>query len=93
MTQLSAEPWPDGRRVRVGIVLTPFLERPNIEVVITDEEQQEAAAIHIIEIIDNRMSFTMHLRSKQTGGVFTLTASLNYPEHGAVHRDSITFTV
>jgi hypothetical protein len=93
ITELSAEPWPDGHRVRVNLVLTPFLERPNIEVIITGEDQLEAAAIHIIETIDERMNFTMHLRSKEPRGTYTLTASLNYPDHGTVFQDSVTFTM
>ena len=35
--ELRAEPWPeDGRRVRIHLEVTPFLERPNLEVPITD---------------------------------------------------------
>ena len=33
---LRAEPYPDGRRLRVALDLTPFQLRPNIELLLTD---------------------------------------------------------
>jgi hypothetical protein len=93
ISQLSAEPWPDGRRVRVSIEITPFLERPNLEVSITDENQQEVSSISIIETIDDRMTFTMHMRGQPSSSPYTLTARLQYPEIGTVHQESAVFTV
>lgn len=91
--QLGAEPWPDRRRVRVTLEITPFLEPPNIEVVITDPHQQEVSSVSIIQTIDSRMTFTMHLRGPEITGTCTLTATLSYPDAGTVHQDNITFEV
>jgi hypothetical protein len=91
--QLGAEPWPDGRRVRVSLEITPFLERPNIEVTITGKQDQEISSINIIGSIDNRMTFTMHLRGEEITGACTVTAVLNYPEIGTVHQESAGFEV
>ncbi len=89
---LRAETWPDeSRRVRVHLDVTPFLERPNIEVTITNENGDEAASINIIESIDAHMTFTMHLRGITTAGTFTLSASLSYPDHGIVDQKSVLF--
>jgi len=76
--QLRAEPWQDNRRVRVYLEITPFQQRPNSEIVITDDSGKEVANVSIIETIDPRMEFTMHLRSQETAGEYHLTATLFY---------------
>jgi hypothetical protein len=91
---VRVEPWPeDARRVRVHLDVTPFLQRPNIEVVIANEAGDEVASITIIESIDAHMVFTMHIRGNQTEGMFSLAASLSYPELGAVDQKSINFKI
>lgn len=89
--ELRVEPWPDSHRVRVHMQITPFLERPNIEATITDAGSKEVANIHIIESIDDRMTFTMHIRSEEVKGPYSLTATLSYPDIGTVSQDSVVF--
>jgi hypothetical protein len=92
IVSLRAEPWPeDGRRIKIHLELTPFLERPNLEVAITDAQSQEVASINIIETIDDRMTFTMHLRGEVVSGEYTLSASVFYPEIGPVDQKSTPF--
>ncbi len=92
--ELRAEPWSeDGRRLRVHLDVAPFLERPNIEVSITNENGDELSSISIIESIDTHMTFTMHLRGNNIGGKLTLKASLSYPEIGEVDQKSMIFEV
>ena len=89
---LRAEPWPDGgRRVRVHLEITPFKERPNLEVSIADINGVEVSSINIIESIDTRMTFTMHIRSKEVSGKYTLSASLAYDNLGKVDEKSVSF--
>ncbi len=89
---LRVAPWPeDPRRVRVHLDVTPFLQRPNIEVSITTESGAEAASISIIESIDSRMVFTMHIRGEPMNGKYTLSASLSYEETGAVDQQRVVF--
>jgi hypothetical protein len=78
--QFRAEPWPDGRRVRVTLELTPFLKRPNSEIKITDEQGEEAASISIIETMEPKMEFTMHLRGADVHGAYTVSAQVFYLE-------------
>lgn len=87
------EPWSeDWRKVRVHLQITPFLERPNIEVIIKDPQEEEVASIYIVESIDDRMVFTMHIRSPEINrGSFTLQASLQYPEAGTVAQERVVF--
>ena len=91
---LRAEPWPDdGRRVRVYMDVTPFLERPNMEMTITDAEGEATASISIIESIDVNLTFTMHIRGAVLRNPYTLSAVVFYPdpEIGRVDQKSITF--
>lgn len=88
--ELRGEPWPeDGRRVRIHIEMTPFLERPNIEVNISDKDGKEVSSIDIIESIEFRMTFTMHIRSSEAQGPFTLSAALKYPELGVIDQSNV----
>jgi hypothetical protein len=91
--EVRVEPWPeDGRKVRVHLQITPFIERPNIEVIIKDPSEEEVASIYIVESIDDRMTFTMHIRGQTAlEGTYSLIASLNYPEAGNVAQEIIVF--
>lgn len=76
---LTAEPWSDGRRVRVNLELTPFQKRPNGEINILNDDGEEVSSVSFIETIDPKMQFTMHLRTLETEGEFTVTATVFYP--------------
>ncbi len=89
---LRAEPWPENaRRVRIHLDLTPFKERPNVEVRITDAGDQEVASITIIESIEDRMTFTMHIRGETVQGPYTLSARVFYPEIDSVDQKYVPF--
>jgi len=78
--QFRAEPWPDNRRVRVYLEITPFQKRPNGEIQITDAPGNEVANLSIIETIDPKMDFTVHLRADKIGGEYTASATVYYYE-------------
>ncbi len=89
---LRAEPWSeDGRRLRIHLDVTPFLERPSIEVAIANENGDVLSSISIIETIDAHMAFTMHLRGETLQGKLTLSANILYPEIGEVDQKSVVF--
>jgi hypothetical protein len=92
ITGLRAEPWPEnGRKVRVHLDVTPFLERPNMEMIITDSEGAYVSRINIIESIDARVTFTMHIRGENLKNPYTLAATVTYSEVGTVDQKSISF--
>lgn len=91
---LRAEPWPeDSRRVRIHLEITPFIERPNMDVSIQDQNGNEVSSISIIENIEINITFTMHIRSEEVSGVYTAAAGLYYPDHGTVDQKSISFEI
>lgn len=90
LLDLQAQPWPeDGHRVRIQLDVTPFLERPNLEVVIKDENGIDVSSISIVESIDAHMTFTMHIRSAQLSDRYTIFASLHYPDIGKVDEKDV----
>jgi hypothetical protein len=78
--QFSALPRRDGSRIDVKTELTPFQKRPNIEVSIKNSEGAEVAALSVVEAIDPKMDFTMHLREADTSGKYSATITVFYAD-------------
>jgi hypothetical protein len=92
LIDLRAEPWPNqAKRVRIHLEITPFLERPNLQVTISSPDGHEVSSIHIIETIEARMTFTMHLKGEVEEGPLHLKANLFYPDTGIVDEKNVTF--
>ena len=82
--QLKATPL-DERRVRVYLEIDPSQKRPNLDLVIMDEQGNTLASASIIESMQRKMEITMHLRGAHPGGGCTLQAKLFFatlPEPG-----------
>jgi len=78
---LKAEAYPDGRRVRVSIEITPFLEKPNGDIVITNGEGQCVAEASFIGTIVSKFDMTLHLRqSRQEMGEYRAAVTIFYTE-------------
>jgi len=77
---LQVAPWPDGRRVRVQVEITPFQQRPNLHIQIADAQGFEVASLVATQILQARMEFTLHLRQPETQGHYSVAAYLAYPE-------------
>ncbi|MBP6177193.1 MAG: hypothetical protein KA473_04885 [Anaerolineales bacterium] len=76
---LSAKPYPDGRRLRVNMEVTPFQKRPYIEVILTNADGDEVASTNIVEPLSWKLEFTMHIRG-DLSNPYTLNARLYYPD-------------
>lgn len=79
ITTLTAQPYPDARRIRVNLEITPFQKRPYIEITLTDANNNEIAATSIVEPLSWKLELTMHIRG-QLNNPYTLNAKLYYPE-------------
>jgi hypothetical protein len=90
---LNVRVYPDGRRVRVDVKVTPFLERPNLEFSVTNADGQEVASLSIIESMDHTFEMTVHLRGPQPSGRHTLRGELFYNPEGECQVREITFDV
>ncbi len=92
ITSLSAEPYPDGYRLRVNIEMTPFQTRPHLEVNLTDAEGGEVASTSIVEPMNWKIEFTMHIRG-ELNNPYTLEARLLYTDGPTAETQKISFDV
>jgi hypothetical protein len=91
-SELHIEPWPDGHRIRVHFTVTPFQVPPNLLVTVIDSQGIEIANVNIIEFVEEKMTFTLHLRSQEKiGGKYLLNANINYLESGVVDEYRLEF--
>ncbi len=78
---LIVEPYPDGRRVRLALNITPFIERPNLEIYARKIDGPLVAEMSIIETMTPRLEFTLHIRGLQdTSGDYLVRVELFYDE-------------
>ncbi|MEW6085024.1 MAG: hypothetical protein AB1607_10555 [Chloroflexota bacterium] len=90
---LTAEPYPDGYRLRVNIQITPFQKRPHIEVVLKDSGGDEVASSSIVEPLGWKLEFTMHIRDEELKNPYTLEAKLYYPDGPSQEAEIFSFDV
>lgn len=93
ITSLTAEPYPDGYRLRVNIQVTPFQKRPHIEVTLKDSAGDDVASTSIVEPLGWKLEFTMHLRDEELKNPYTLAATLYYPDGSAREPQTVSFDV
>ena len=94
LLDLRANPDLDGKRLRVALDLTPFQQRPIIELDLTDSTGNEVASASIIEPVGWKLELTLHIRKAgPTNGIYELAASLSYPELGEIDRRTLSIEV
>jgi hypothetical protein len=79
---LRAEPYPDGRRVRVYVETDPFQfgKRPSADIFILDAEGAEIASTTVITTMTRKLEMTLHLRGAAGPGAYLLQAILYYTD-------------
>ncbi len=77
---LEVVPRADGRRVDVRMEITPFQQRPNVELTIRNDSGEEVSTLSVVEAMEAAMDFTMHLREAKTGGLYTLEMRVFYAD-------------
>jgi len=89
--------YPDRRRIAVGFDITPFLERPSLEVNVTNARGEPAGSLNVIETLESNFSLTMHLRDKEPTDTYDVTVTLYYAtpetERVNVHTKTASFDV
>jgi hypothetical protein len=79
-TTVAVKPYPDGRRVKLSFALTPFEDRPSVDMDVTNVEGREVASLSLIEAMDTSFDFTVHLRGPEPRGEHVMHLSLFYLE-------------
>ncbi len=94
--ELRVTPYPDGRRLRVQIALTPFMpsERPSLEIEVKRSDGLLAASASVIESMHHHLSLTIHLREQRPApGEYTVHADLYYEPEQIQHSASCSVTL
>jgi len=94
--RLEAQPYPDGWRVRVVLELTPFQERPSLDIHVRTVEGRLVSEMTVIETMIRHMEFTVHIRGVASPvGDYIADAALYYGEDPsqAQHRFQVPFSV
>jgi hypothetical protein len=87
---MRAEPYPDGKRVRVVIELTPFQENPYLNITLSNPVGEIVAEASIVEPATWILELNLHIRKPCAiaGGSYKLSIILSYPSLGEIdHRD------
>jgi hypothetical protein len=94
--KLSVSAYPDGRRIRIEMELTPFIpaDRPNIEITAFNADGIRVGSTTIIEAVQRVIAVTLHLREPgQPQGDYRFEADLFYGEEPAQHSVAETLTI
>ncbi len=67
ITEVQARPAPDGRRVALLITLTPFLEYPNLEIVLFRPDGEEERSLTVVGTMDRHLALTLHVKQPMSG--------------------------
>jgi len=86
-------PYPDGRRVKLTIALTPFLKPPTIEIALFDATGKVVSGATIVENSESRLSLTLHLRGACPPGGYQARCSAAYPDEGQVAEREVAFSL
>jgi hypothetical protein len=78
--KLTAEPNEAGSRVLLKFEITPFQERPNIEISMRNQDGKETASLSVVEAIENKMDFTLHIKERDPRGHYSLSMEVFYTD-------------
>lgn len=90
--EFNATPYPDKKRVRIYLELTPFQQRPSLDVNTVNSEGLQVSQISIIETMSRKLEFTIHLRDLNPLGKYLISAQVfyNFSETVEVENTEIT---
>ena len=93
INRVSADPYPDGQRVRIAVEMTPFQIRPWLELTLADSQGDEIATADVIEPLNYKIELTMHVRRAEPEGQYSLSVRLYYPEQADNDRKEVSFVI
>jgi hypothetical protein len=67
ITAVEARPAPDRHRVALLITLTPFLEYPNLEIVLFRPDGEEERSLTVVGTMDRHLALTLHVKQPMPG--------------------------
>lgn len=91
LLDLRAEPYPDGKRLRVILDLTPFQQKPFLDLTLTDSTGEVVAETSIVEPVAWRLELTLHILKRGTTptSAYKLKVLLSFPDLGEIDRRAL----
>ncbi len=91
LLNMHAEPSSDGKRLKVVLSITPFEQRPYLDLALTDSKGVLIVASSIVEPINSELELNLHIRKAlaNPGDELNLTAIISYPDIGEVDRQNL----
>jgi hypothetical protein len=95
LLNVRAELYSNGKRLKVGLDLTPFQQKPYLDLVLTDSSGEIITTTSIIEPVNWNLELNLHIRKSSTSdnGVYKLTVVISYPDLGDVDRRDLTIEI
>ena len=75
---LEAAPYPDGRKIKLDVTLTPFQQKPSLEIDIYNLDEQKVTSLSVVQAIDAHQEFTLHLREPNPQGEYVVKVQVLY---------------
>ncbi len=89
--EAAARPAPDGYRVALSLTLTPFLEYPNLEVVLYRPDGEEERSLSIVGTMERQLLVTLHVK-QPVPGAYRVHIDLMY-EGEVLQTQDIAFSM
>jgi len=87
---VAAEPYPDRRRIKLSYEITPFLQRPSLEIRLLDPDGADLGSITVVDAVVARFSLTAHLRGEVFGaGPVRVVSILGYDDLPEADRHEV----
>ncbi len=96
LLNISAELYPEGKLLQITLDMTPFQQRPYLDLVLFDSADNVVASTSVIEPAASNLELTLHLQGGAhiiandfgniTRGKYKLLTTLSYPDLGEIDR-------
>jgi hypothetical protein len=95
LLNLRAEPHANGKRIKVSLDLTPFQQKPYLDLSLTDSSGAILATTSIVEPVNWNLELNLHIRNSNPShsGICKLSVVVSYPDLGEVDHNDLTFEI
>lgn len=83
---------PNDRRVALHILLTPFLEYPNLEITLLRPDGSEERSLSVIGAMERRLTLTLHVAQPESNGLYTVRLELQH-EGETLQTQTVSFSM
>lgn len=87
--RFDVTPYPDGRRFRLDVEMTPFgpADRPSLEIIAIHDVEGQIGSVSVIDSMHRGLRLTMHIKQPNIPpGIVSFTAQLYYDPADIQHQ-------